>query len=132
MLVGQTLRNVGIALCIDWSMRNAESLVGRFLNWAPMIWVGALSYSLYLWQQIFLNRHSASFFCAFPINVMLAFAAAILSYYLIERPCLRARVRLFPSSSQKRTSAYPPQNAGFGGVIARPEGIVESGVGTAP
>jgi peptidoglycan/LPS O-acetylase OafA/YrhL len=132
MLVGQTLRNVGIALCIDWSMRNAESLIGRFLNWAPMVWIGALSYSLYLWQQIFLNRHSASFFCSFPINVMLAFAAAILSYYVIERPCLRARVRFFPSSSQKRTSGHSPQNARFGGLLARPKGVVESGVGTAP
>jgi peptidoglycan/LPS O-acetylase OafA/YrhL len=28
------------------------SLVGRLLELAPMRWVGRLSYSLYLWQQI--------------------------------------------------------------------------------
>ena len=58
LIFGESIRNIGIALCIDWCLRNAVSVPGRFLNWAPMVWIGALSYSLYLWQQIFLNRNS--------------------------------------------------------------------------
>ena len=101
LIVGQTLRNIGIALCIDWCLRNAHSFTGRFLNWEPMVWIGGLSYSLYLWQQIFLNRNSSAFVCSFPVNVVLALIAAMTSFYLIERPFLRARVRLFPDAGQK-------------------------------
>ena len=57
------------------------------------MWIGTLSYSLYLWQQPFLNRHSDAWFAAFPLNVGLAFAAALVSYYLVERPVLSWRAR---------------------------------------
>jgi peptidoglycan/LPS O-acetylase OafA/YrhL len=95
-LVGQSVRNIGIALCIDWCLRNPAGRVGRFLSLAPLVWVGTLSYSLYLWQQLFLNRHSDAWWCRFPVNVALAFGFAILSYYLVERPCQRLRQRWFP------------------------------------
>lgn len=102
LLIGQTIRNTGIALCIDWCLRNPFSRLGTFLNAGPMIWIGTLSYSLYLWQQLFLNRSSASLLCSFPVNIGLAFVLAMLSFYLVERPCLRARVRLFPDSGGAR------------------------------
>jgi peptidoglycan/LPS O-acetylase OafA/YrhL len=96
-LVGQSVRNIGIALCIDWCLRNSSGRIGRFLMLRPLVWVGALSYSLYLWQQLFLNRNSDAIWCAFPLNILLAFLCACLSYYLVERPCLRARSRWFSS-----------------------------------
>jgi peptidoglycan/LPS O-acetylase OafA/YrhL len=126
LIMGQSIRNVGIAICIDWCLRNAASWPGRFLNWGPMVWIGALSYSLYLWQQIFLNRNSNAFVCSFPLNVMLAFSVATLSYYLVERPCLRARVKLFPNSGYNRATTRVPS------ILRLPEGVVESTIGTAP
>lgn len=30
------------------------SLAVRFLSWSPLVWLGGLSYSLYLWHQVFL------------------------------------------------------------------------------
>jgi hypothetical protein len=30
------------------------NLLGRFLEWQPLRWIGTISYSLYLWQEIFL------------------------------------------------------------------------------
>jgi peptidoglycan/LPS O-acetylase OafA/YrhL len=53
--------------------------------------VGVLSYSLYLWQQPFLNRESNSSLCAFPLNIVLVSVMAVLSYLLVERPFLRLR-----------------------------------------
>jgi peptidoglycan/LPS O-acetylase OafA/YrhL len=69
----------------------ADGRLGALLNARPLAFIGALSYSLYLWQQPFLNRASASVLTAFPVNVVLAVALALLSYYLIEQPALRLR-----------------------------------------
>jgi peptidoglycan/LPS O-acetylase OafA/YrhL len=92
--IGETLMNAGIALCIDRFVRYPDGVVGRCLNTRPMIFVGNLSYSLYLWQQPFLNRNVASLWTSFPLNLTLAFACAMASYYLVEKPCLRWRGRL--------------------------------------
>lgn len=94
LLVGSTLINIGIAMCIDWSMRFPQSQVGRLLNSRPLVWVGVVSYSLYLWQQLFLCRYHTSWFTTFPFNIVLAFAAATASYHLVEQPFLRLRERL--------------------------------------
>jgi peptidoglycan/LPS O-acetylase OafA/YrhL len=63
--------------------------VGRVLELRGFVWVGTLSYSLYLWQQPFLNRHDTGWWAAFPVNVGFALALACVSYYLIEKPWLR-------------------------------------------
>jgi len=94
--IGQSVRNIGIALLLDWCLRNPSSQVGKILNLRPMIWLGGLSYSFYLWQQLFLNRTSDSLWCSFPLNILLAFMAALASFYLVERPVLQLRGRLFP------------------------------------
>jgi peptidoglycan/LPS O-acetylase OafA/YrhL len=91
---GQTMMNVGIALIVDWVMRFPDTLVGRVLNSRPLVIVGVGSYSLYIWQQIFLNRSSDAPFCAFPLNIALAGAVATASYLLIEKPFLRLREKL--------------------------------------
>jgi peptidoglycan/LPS O-acetylase OafA/YrhL len=93
-LIGITLMNVGVALCLDWAIRNADSLVGRLLNSAPLVFVGKMSYSLYLWQQPFLDRSSSGAFARFPVNILMAVVAAMASYYVVERPCLNARKRI--------------------------------------
>lgn len=93
LAVGQTLTNLGLAVTIDWCIRHPASRVGRMLEARPLVWLGTLSYSLYLWQQAFLNRHGALWINRFPLNVGLAFAAAVASFYLIERPFLALRAR---------------------------------------
>ena len=51
--------------------------------------VGVLSYSIYLWQQPFLNRTSHEWWAEFPMNVVLAVVAGTISYWIVERPFLR-------------------------------------------
>jgi len=93
-LLGESMMNVGIALTIDWAIRNPSHAVGRFLNLRVVSFIGVLSYSLYLWQQLFLNRDSTSPLCAFPVNIILACVMALASYWLLETPFLRLRVAL--------------------------------------
>jgi len=93
-LVGSPILLVSIALLIEASTRRAQSLAGRFLNLPPVVFLGVLSYSLYLWQQPFLNRHLDTTPTSFPLNLALAFGCALLSYFLIERPLVGVRRRL--------------------------------------
>jgi peptidoglycan/LPS O-acetylase OafA/YrhL len=59
------------------------------LNTAPVVWVGKISYSLYLWQQLFVfGEHPRPWY-----SVLSAVAAACASYYLVEQPVLRMRER---------------------------------------
>lgn len=90
-LAGETIMNVAIAISVDWAMRNTDGLTGRFLNQPTISFIGVLSYSLYLWQQPFLNRNSDRLYCSFPFNIILAFTMALASYLLIEAPFLRLR-----------------------------------------
>ncbi len=60
-----------------------------FLNVRPMVWLGKISYSLYLWQQVFVfGQHPKPWYYA-GFAVMMATA----SYHLIEQPMLRMRER---------------------------------------
>ena len=64
----------------------------RILEWAPLRWMGRISYGLYLWQQLFFTPPPAvNLFAAvesFLPRLTLTFAAAIMSHYLLERPLL--------------------------------------------
>lgn len=94
--VGQTAMNLGIALTVDWCIRHHDGRIGRVLNARPVVFVGTLSYSLYLWQQLFADRKNASALTAFPQSILLAIAAASISYHLVEAPFLRLREGLEP------------------------------------
>jgi peptidoglycan/LPS O-acetylase OafA/YrhL len=87
-IVGLTVMHLCIAVCIY----NAVSRRWLWLNSKAMVWIGTVSYSLYLWQQPFLNRNDqVHWWTAFPQNIVLAFLFAAGSYYLVEQPFLRLR-----------------------------------------
>ena len=87
----------GVALVINYAVEHQ----GGLLNWAPMVWLGNLSYSLYLWQQIFCWRSQLGIFGQFPLNVVAAVAAAACSFYFLERPlaAVRRRVPHIPNTN---------------------------------
>jgi len=91
---GTSFLNASLAILIHRSVYCSRDYMGRFLNWKPVAFIGILSYSLYLWQQLFLNRNSTVWASAFPLNLCFAIAAALCSYFLLEKPFLRLRRRL--------------------------------------
>ncbi len=91
---GTSLINVLIAVLVHRSVYCSRDRMGQVLNWKPIAFVGVLSYSLYLWQQPFLNRYSTAWINAFPQNLAFAAAAALASYLLLEKPLLQLRHRL--------------------------------------
>jgi peptidoglycan/LPS O-acetylase OafA/YrhL len=109
-----TVIHVCLALCVDWAVTFHEGRVGRVLNAAPLVFVGWISYSLYLWQQPFLNRESSAFVAQFPQNVLLTIVAALASYYIVERPSLQLR-KWIEQRKRRRAVALPT------GVDPRPD-----------
>jgi peptidoglycan/LPS O-acetylase OafA/YrhL len=103
-VLGQTLANLSIALLIDLYVRFPRRVTGQLLNWPPVAFVGVLSYSLYLWQEPFLNPMSdaPAYVADFPRNLGFAATAAVASYFLVEQPFLRLKDRL---SRAKREGA---------------------------
>ena len=75
-----------------------ESWTTRFLELAPVRFVGRISFSLYLWQELFLDPfvHPAahSFRSHGVLCLCASFACAIASYYLIETPMIRRGHRI--------------------------------------
>jgi len=61
----------------------------RALNVQPVVWLGKISYSLYLWQQLFVfGKEPRPWYC-----IGFAIACAAASYYLVEQPILKLRER---------------------------------------
>ncbi len=87
------------------------SVVPRLLSLAPLVFLGRISYSLYLWHYpifVWLGADAAG---ASPIDalaVSLAVAAACGSYYLVERPFLRLK-RASPQRTRQRPAIGPDQ-----------------------
>jgi peptidoglycan/LPS O-acetylase OafA/YrhL len=69
-----------------------KDIVYRMLNARPFVFIGAVSYSWYIWQQPFFTMS----WLGFPLNVLASFGAAVVSYYLIEFPIARRKKELVP------------------------------------
>jgi peptidoglycan/LPS O-acetylase OafA/YrhL len=90
-----TISNFLIAICIDWAIINYENnLFGKLLNTSIMTRIGVMSYSIYLWQQPFLNRSEPQWFNLFPYNFIGIAVFSSISYYLIEKFSLNNRQKL--------------------------------------
>ncbi|MGH9564136.1 MAG: acyltransferase family protein [Terracidiphilus sp.] len=91
------LYNFAVAFCI----RSAISVKPWALNNRVAVWLGHLSYSLYVWQMPFSNK---AYGLSWPVGIAAALVAACISYYAIERPILNLRDRRW-----KPTPAIPSE-----------------------
>ena len=78
----------------------------RLLETAPLRWIGRISYSLYLWQQLFLapafRQGDLGWLQRVPASLAAVFACAALSYYALERPMMKLGHRLAPPVTEGR------------------------------
>lgn len=88
--VGFTLQGISIVAFMMYVICHAESLAARILNSKIMVAIGVRSYSLYLWQELFIgdSRHSIPRLVA---GLCAAVLAAESSYRIIELPTLRMK-----------------------------------------
>jgi peptidoglycan/LPS O-acetylase OafA/YrhL len=82
-----------------------RGLVRRFLRWEPVVYLGLISYGIYLWHQAWVGKAVSwqgrpLFQASFPAVLTTAFVwtlvTASASWFLLERPLLRVRDRARP------------------------------------
>jgi peptidoglycan/LPS O-acetylase OafA/YrhL len=70
-----------------------EGLVHKWLGSRLTVWVGGISYSIYVWQQLFFFRPKESIqplgnLSAFPFNLVCVLVVSSFSFHCIEKPCI--------------------------------------------
>jgi peptidoglycan/LPS O-acetylase OafA/YrhL len=77
-----------MALLPAATVAKPASWAGRILEVPLLGWIGRMSYSLYIWQQLFLAPHPVAGWQHAPWNLADAFLCAAASYYFVERPAI--------------------------------------------
>jgi peptidoglycan/LPS O-acetylase OafA/YrhL len=88
--LGNTITALSIGGILMYVIDNPQSAAGQFLNLRLIRHLGVISYSLYLWQQIFTGNPAPMH----PYVYLCMLAAAELSFWLIEKPVMRLRACL--------------------------------------
>ncbi|BDC50569.1 hypothetical protein F183_A28850 [Bryobacterales bacterium F-183] len=86
-----------IAAAIGSTSIHPLGFVGAALEWMPLQQIGKYSYSLYLWQQLFLPPQSDIAFPwlqTMPLALVALTICAVLSYHWVEQPFIRLGQRL--------------------------------------
>jgi peptidoglycan/LPS O-acetylase OafA/YrhL len=102
---GTTLEAALVGIVIVVLYHQNEFWFSRLLRTRLFVFVGTISFSLYLWQQLFANVN-LPIAHAFPLGIIEALAAATFSCYFIEAPFLRLKDRF--SNRQKRRPSIEP------------------------
>jgi peptidoglycan/LPS O-acetylase OafA/YrhL len=111
-----------IPLLIAGTVARPHDVVGRVLSLPPLMWVGRLSYSLYLWQQLWVPiygvPHTLGRVQSWPFNLAAILVSAAASYYLVERPCIRLGRRLERRTTDGATDAPRSNFASSVGILS--------------
>lgn len=97
--LGMTLDAAACSIILLYAMDRPARPLGRLLNSRVLTHTGRISYSIYLWQQLFTGPYTGNF----PLNVVWIFLCAEASYWLVELPSFRIRDRLLTSNSAPST-----------------------------
>ena len=94
-----------LPLIVTGTVYRPDRLVSKVLETSWIRWIGRLSYSLYLWQQLFSiqgGKYPLALLERFPANIAMVFLMATLSYKFLERPMIRLGHRLAPPPTPGR------------------------------
>ncbi len=108
LIVNREMVFFGFALLVVATMLHPRSLTTRFLELAPIRFLGRLSYSIYLWHILFfipvylgdlVHSPVLTFLSGRPWKYVATLMAALMSYFLVEKPLIRFGHRIAPSAT---------------------------------
>jgi peptidoglycan/LPS O-acetylase OafA/YrhL len=88
--LGYSVTAISIGVILEYVVTLPQSIAGRILNVRLLRHIGIISYSIYLWQQLFTQAPLRFGLFTYPLILV----AAELSFWSVERPLLRLRARL--------------------------------------
>ena len=108
--IGEATASVALCaypLLVVSTLLHPESVPGRMLEWAPVRWVGRISYSIYLWQMPFFpffypvatsHSHLLVLLSQTWLRYPTVLGLSLMSYYWIEKPFIRIGNQLAKSA----------------------------------
>jgi peptidoglycan/LPS O-acetylase OafA/YrhL len=103
--VGPAIQAVGAAYLVISCIIVRDGILYKLLNTQVLVQIGLMSYSLYVWQQLFFFADPSDFglknlpILNFPIDLLVAVGAGCLSYFGLERPLAGLRRALAAGAS---------------------------------
>lgn len=100
---GPTMQAFGFLLLLVLSISYPSLIYFKPLQYAPVVWLGTISYSLYLWHSVFLtgryfgDGENLLIYIGFPVSL----CVAALSYYFLELPIMGMRSRYRINKNKK-------------------------------
>lgn len=96
--LGSAMQGLGFSILLLQSVTSPERKFYRMLNWSWVRQIGILSYSIYIWQQIFCANPETFglgnvWWMSYPTWLLAVMVVASLSYYGLEKPMLKLRAR---------------------------------------
>ncbi|MEE9403362.1 MAG: acyltransferase, partial [Algisphaera sp.] len=94
-----TLQGVALFPLFYLAITEHKSILFRWLDWAWLRYIGAISYTLYLihlavWSLLGLWKPEMTHPVRLATAAVISFAYAIAMYYLVEQPCARLRRKM--------------------------------------
>lgn len=86
---------MGVAILLAWLYYHQDAQFTKALEFAPLVYIGKISYGIYVYQGLFLTTGPTGLLDIqqFPLNIMLVIAFAVTSYHFVEKPVLRLKKR---------------------------------------
>jgi peptidoglycan/LPS O-acetylase OafA/YrhL len=97
--LGWPVIEVAVGIVILALLLGSAGPLQKVLEWRPAVWIGKISYGLYLWHFPILTKTESAYYLG-PlrnyVGIALTFAVAAASYYFLELRFLRRKQRLAP------------------------------------
>lgn len=115
IVLGLTLVTGAITLIVaNVLLQEGDTWYHRLLESDVLVFLGQVSYSVYLWQQIYTTPLNTTFLGKWPINLVAAVLTGWLSYRYVELPFIRIKERCFPSRAKAIAPSLAAPVAGSG------------------
>ena len=105
-----------VALLLASSLVVKEGISYRALNLKPLVWLGGISYSVYIWQQVFLLHLPGDLLLGvlnrFPLSLACVLLVAWASYRFVEQPSIAWGSRAM-RARQKEADVMPMLDGGI-------------------